>query len=113
MATVPGSTLVTNDKMVTVTWTLGNADTGVGVNIPRWADRTVHVTGTFGGATILIQGSNNNTDWLTLNDNAGVALSFTAAGMKVILENPLYIRASSSGGTGTDVDVLINGAGGQ
>lgn len=113
MATVSGSTIIDNDHQVTVTWALGNADTGVATNISRWADRTVHVLGTFGGATVTIQGSNDNTNWVTLNDTGGSALTFTAAGMKIIAENPVYMRATTSGGAGTAVSVIVRGAGGQ
>lgn len=107
--------LTVNDynKMRTATWTLGNADTGNAADMHRWSDRTVQVVGTFGAATVVIQGSNDNTNWVTLNDSNGAALSFTAAGMKVILENPIWIRAVSSGGTGTAVSVIVAGAGGQ
>lgn len=106
---------VDNDKMKSEKWTLGNADTGAAAIMNRWSDKTVHVTGTFAGATITIQGSNDNVNWLTLNDTAGtpVALTFAATGMKVILENPIYIRAISSGGAGTAVTVIIAGSGGQ
>lgn len=113
MANISGSTIIDNDHQVTATWTLGNADTGIASNISRWADRTVHVTGTFGGATVTIQGSNDNTNWVTLNDTNGAALTFTAAGMKIMAENPSYTRAITSGGAGTTVVVTIRGAGGQ
>jgi len=104
---------VDNDKMKSETWTLGNADTGASALMRRWADRTVHVLGTFAGATITIQGSNDNTNWLTLNDSLGSPLTFTATGMKLILENPIWVRAISSGGAGTAATVIIAGAGGQ
>lgn len=113
MATVSGSTVIDNDHQVAVTWSLGNADTGVPSAISRWADRTVHVTGTFGGATVTMQGSNDNTNWATLNDTSGSALTFTATGMKLIGENPIYIRAITAGGAGTAVVVVVRGAGGQ
>lgn len=113
MATIVGSQIVTSDHQFTASWALGNADTGVATDMHRWADRTVHVVGTFGGATVTIQGSNDNVNWLTLNDNAGAALTFTVTGMKLILENPLYVRAITSGGAGTALTVIIAGAGGQ
>jgi hypothetical protein len=113
MATISSTSIVTSDHQFTASWALGNADTGLGVDMHRWADRTVQVVGTFGGATVLIEGSNDNSNWLTLNDSSGAALSFTATGMKVILENPLYVRASSSGGAGSAITVIIAGAGGQ
>lgn len=113
MATISGSTIINANKMAVLLWTLGNADTGVASDMFRWADRTVQVSGTFGGATIVIEGSNDKTTWFTLNDNAGLPLSFTAAGMKLMLENPIYVRPVSSGGTGTSVAISIAGAGGQ
>jgi len=45
------------------------------------ADRSVHVTGTFAGATIVLEGSNDGTNYFTLANPAGAALSFTRAGL--------------------------------
>jgi len=112
MATVIGNTNG-DPNGVTASWTLGNADTGVAANIRRYADRTVQVSGTFGGATVIIQGSNDNSTWFTLNDNTGAALSFVANGLKVMLENPSYIRPVSSGGAGSTIVVIVSGSGGQ
>ena len=74
-----------------------------------FADKTVQITGTFGGATIVIEGSNDGTNFGTLNDNTGASLSFTAAaGPVLIAENPLAIRPTVSGGDcTTDLDVTI------
>ncbi|MDR6634218.1 hypothetical protein J2X72_003018 [Phyllobacterium sp. 1468] len=76
-------------------------ETGVGVGIAcnKWADKTLQNTGT---GTLLVQGSPNNTNWVTLKDSAGNSLSALAAGSAVILRgNPLYIRVTVSGGTQT------------
>ena len=35
------------------------------------------------------------------------AFDFAAAGVALIAENPLYIRVITSGGTGTDVTVIL------
>lgn len=86
---------------------VGNADVGAPHEMAAWPDRTVQLVGTWGSATIVIQGSNDGNTWATLRDPAGNDLSFSANGLKAILENPRYIRPSSSGGTGTDVDVII------
>lgn len=76
------------------------------------ADRTVQVTGTFGGATVVIEGSNiavpnlaTNDDWFQLTTPAGTNVSFTSAGGALIAENPLHIRPRVSGGTNTDISV--------
>lgn len=95
-----------------IVWeTMGDADTGSSVEAPDYPDKTVTVTGTFASATVVIQGSNDGSTWATLNDFGGTALSYTSAsGVILIRENPLFIRASTSGGSGTDVDVIIAAA---
>lgn len=97
------------DNTQVETWTLGNADTGAATILGSAPFKTVAVTGTFGGATVVVEGSNDNTNFFTLNDPSGTpaSLSFTAAGMKKVLENPIWIRARSSGGAGTAVVVTL------
>ncbi len=72
------------------------------------SDKCVQLTGTFTATTMLIEGSNDGTNYATLTDPQGNPLSFTAAGIEQILENPRYVRprASASGGS-TDVTVTI------
>jgi len=95
--------------VMTLTWaTMGNADTGTAAAVPSYSDKTVHITGTFGSATVTIQGSNDNVNWTTLTDIQGTALAVTADDISLIAENPLYIRPITAGGTGTDVDVIIS-----
>jgi hypothetical protein len=110
MSTITGYGLVDDAKTWRHTWeAVGNADVGAAVAAARFSDKSVQLAGTFGGATVVIQGSEDGTNWSTLHDMGGNALSFTAAGgPKQILENPRFIRPSSSGGTGTDVDVFMS-----
>lgn len=81
--------------------------------LPGGSDRSVQVTGTFGGATLSIQGSNlqepttADTDWVNLNDTNGTAVSFTAAGLSAILENTRWIRPRLTGGTSADINVYL------
>jgi hypothetical protein len=84
-------------------WTLTGTDTGVlsttgptYVQNPQGSDRSVQVSGTFGGGTVLIEGSNDGSNWFTLTDPTGAALSFAAAGLKQILELTRYIRPRAS-----------------
>lgn len=89
---------------------LGDAENGLSSSIARWADKTVTAQGTFGGATITIQVSNNDgTTWHTAQDMVGAALTFTAAGAKVMASNCLLMRAITTGGTGTTVSVQVCG----
>lgn len=84
-------------------WTgLLNGDTGAAVEMVDYADKTVTITGTFGvGGTIAIQGSNNGTDWFSVTDPQGNAMSKTSAAMEIVIEGPRYIRPSVTAGDGT------------
>lgn len=89
------------------TLTETNAD-GSLLKTPGRSDKSVHVVGNFGiGGTCVIQGSNDGTNWVTLTDPQGNALSFTSTGLEMIAENPLYIRPFISAGTGVDLDVYL------
>lgn len=99
------------DGLVLCSWEdLANGNTGNSVSIARWADRTVQVSGTFGaGGSITIEGSHDGVAWATLHDPQGNNLTFTAAGMKLCAENPLFTRPNVTAGDGTtalDVDIL-------
>lgn len=95
-----------------ITWAgLANADSGSAGDLVGSPDKTVQVTGTFGaGGSVTLQGSNDGTNWETLSDPLGTALTFTAAGLKAVLENPLYIRPIVTAGDGTtDLAVTLCG----
>lgn len=63
---------------------------------------TFQVNGTFGvGGTLLVQGSNDGTNWYTLTDQANNPVSFSAAGLKTVRDQPLYIRPFVNAGDGT------------
>lgn len=65
--------------------------------------------GTWGGATLTIQGSNTNTDanFMTLSNAAGgTAATFTADGLKQTIEVPIYKRPKlTTAGAGASVVV--------
>lgn len=85
------------------TWTgLLNGDTGAAIELDDWGDRTIQFTGTFGtGGTIVLQGSNDNSNWFSLTDPQGNAISKTAAGMETVMETPRYTRVSVTAGDGS------------
>ena len=88
---------------------LANTDTGTPLLIDRRTDRTVQVNGTFGaGGTCVIEGSIDGTNYITLSDLQGTALSFTAAGLEGVTEAVTFIRPRISAGDGTTaIDVYI------
>lgn len=90
------------------TWTgLTGSDVGDALVCPNLPDKTVHITGTFNLDTVIMQGSNDGgTTWTQLTDPQGNNISKTAAGVEAIEENPIAIRPSTSGGTGS-VNVTV------
>ena len=87
--------------------TEANSD-GSGVEFSDYADRSVQVIGTFGGATIALQGSNDGgTTWAALSDPQGNALSFTSAGIEQVGTISQMIRPIVTGGASVDVDVWL------
>lgn len=87
---------------------LATGDTTTPLRLPNFSDKTVHCFGTFSGATVTIQGSNDGTNWATLHKVDLTDLTFSAAGIAQVLENPVYIRASAASGTATDLTVSIS-----
>lgn len=87
---------------------LAGGDNGDSWECPQFGDKTVTVTGTFGTSTVTFQGSNDGTNWFTLEDFTGTPITGkTAAAMETIGNNPRYIRPSVSAGTGSGLDVII------
>lgn len=88
--------------------TMGDADTGTSIEMPGSSDRSVQIAGTFDSATVVLQGSNDGTNWATLTDPQGNAISKTGAAIEMITELTRYIRPVTSGGQGsTDIDVTV------
>lgn len=86
------------------TWTvLATTDTCAAAFCPALINRSVQVTGTAGaGGSIAIQGSNDGTNWVTLKDVYGNALSALAPGtISQINESTAWIRPVVNSGDGT------------
>lgn len=94
-----------------VTWgSLGSADNGDEYE-PDAAEPlggAVQVSGTFGGATVVLQKSNiGGSNWVDMTDVDGNAISFTATGMAEFSTGARYIRPKSSGGSGSSIVVTV------
>ena len=68
---------------------------------------SVQASGTFGGATVVMQHSNDGTNWFTAKDLQGNDISLTADGIAEFSLSSAYIRPAISGGSGDDVDVIV------
>jgi len=94
----PTITTIGNDRdgsVKLVTWLLTNADqTGAVIPSAEWADRSVQVEGTWSTAVIEIEGSNDGTNFKTLTDPQGNAISMATATNRLeqIMELTQFIR---------------------
>lgn len=81
---------------------LANGEAGSNHGSARYRDRSIQITGTFGvGGTVVIEGSNDGINWVTLRDTNETPLSFIGADLAVILEPTLYIRPRVTAGDAT------------
>mgnify|MGYP000043478708 CR=1 FL=1 len=92
-----------NTRTIVATWPgLANGDDGEPIKFSQYADKSVQVTGIFGsGGALLIEGSNNGTDWAPLSDPQGNELNFAMAKIEMVTEATLYVRPRVTGGDGT------------
>jgi hypothetical protein len=79
------------------------ADTASAIEAEAWAaDRSVQIEGTFNGATVAIQGSNDGTTYQTLTDPQGNPISKASSlPIEQITEITRYIKPLISGGGGS------------
>jgi hypothetical protein len=99
--TIPGAVLATWAAMAT-------GDVGAGVPIAYSADLTGQATGTFGGATITWQGSNDNTNWHPMTQRGSTSnMAYTAAELHLAQENPAWVRPAVTSGTSVAIDCTL------
>lgn len=93
----------------TVTWSgmvTGDTITSHEPNSTRAVAGCVTFTGTFGGTTASLQGSNDGTNWFNLLQN-GTAIAATAAAGIDFSTAARYIRPALTGGTGNSVTAIV------
>lgn len=94
------------DQVFTHAWAFTSNETGDKVEVPI-GDRSVQMAGTWNGATVSLQGSNDGTNWATLTDGLGNSIALTADGLKQVCEITRYIRAKVTSGSVTSVTVTV------
>ena len=98
------------DVAVTTWSSMAASDDGQAVRLAVYSDRSIQVTGTFGGATVTIGGSNDGVTYFALTDTGGSQLVLTEAALKQIVELPVFIKPRITGGDGTtSVNVILAG----
>jgi len=110
MATVNPTITKLGADAAKIVWVLTNTNADGAVLDKHWADyadRTVSVDGTFGGASVAIQGSADGSSWASLTDHSGTDIAMSAAASVVISEIPLKTRPLLSGGAGATINVTM------
>lgn len=111
MATVNPTITKPNDRddLVLASWAITTANLdGLKVEFGQWADRCFTASGTWGGATLAIQGSNDGTNWMTLNiASSGTATASADKAMQIV-ETPRYVRPYlTTAGSGAVITVMM------
>lgn len=86
-------------------WRFLVTDDGKALSMPTFGDRTIQLSGSFGGGTCTIQGSIDGVVWETLTDPLGTLLVFTSNDLATITEATRFIRPILAGAT--DPDLLV------
>jgi hypothetical protein len=68
---------------------------------------SVQVIGTFGGATITMQVSNDGTNWATARGLDTTDMTFTATGYREFSLSAAYMRPLISSGSGSNLSVVV------
>lgn len=111
MATTNGVQIAMAKGAVRTTWTLTGTNDGLPEVAPQYPNKTVHLTGTFGGGTVVIEGSNDGVTYTTLTDLQGNALTITAPAIEKIEECPQYVRPRASVGVTSVVIAMTSESG--
>ena len=77
------------------------------VNARLGLDAAVQFAGTFGGATVKLQVSNDNTTYFDVKDTGGTTISATAAAIFNFSSAAIYFRPAITGGTADAVDIYL------
>lgn len=92
----------------TITTGTGSTATGDVVEVAMGNDRSVQIDGTFDSATVVFQGSNDGTNWFSLTDPQGNAISKTSAAIEAISELTRYVRPSISGSANGSTSINVH-----
>lgn len=117
MATINPVLTKPGEFLVMVTWNdITQGDTVTGANIASYPDQTVIIDGSFGGATVFLEGAISTTTggggrWLTLTDAFNNAISATTTTIKNVLQTPVWVRPRLDAGSASSITVYLIGKG--
>lgn len=68
---------------------------------------SIQISGTFGGATVKVQISNDNVSYYDMEDVTGTPVSTTSGGLYEVSTAAVYIKPVVTSGSANDIDVII------
>lgn len=86
---------------------VATTDTEVAHPVMTRLGGAVSFTGTFGGATVKLQQSNDNVTFFDMKDVYGTVISATADALFIFRTDAAYIRPLVSGGTSDAVNIIV------
>ena len=96
-------------------WELKAGDTALPLVCPRYSDKSVHIFGVWGGATVTMKGGNDPalTQYEDMYDPSDVVITQSAARKPwIIFPNVLSVKPEITGGDGTtNLTIVIVGRG--
>lgn len=109
MATIePTRLIVSGGRGLVYTWQLADGDDGAPIDVVEFADRSVQVTGTFGGGNVRVEGSNDSgANYAVLTDTQGNDLNLGAAKIEMVTEVTQLLRPRVTAGSGVAVTVSL------
>lgn len=98
-----------DSSAILVTWAaIGDSDTCAPFSLyPDYQIKSVHASGTFNSATIVLNGSNTGVNYVGLKDLQGSLISKTSEGVSSVQDNMAYYQPASSGGSSSSTTVTI------
>ena len=98
-----------DDSVIKVVWSpVTENDTCAAIALPAFSDKSVHFYGTFGGATVVLKGSNNaGATYVGLKDPSSTAISATSEKINAVLENTELVQPVASGGSGQSLSIAL------
>ena len=108
MATIAHTGSLAGQGVAEWVWeNMAAGDEGQNIEIGAYADKTIQFIGTLGTSLGVCEGSNDGTNFHTLNDLDGAAISLSVGGLVGVRENPRYIRPRIGSGNATGMKVVI------
>lgn len=112
MATRSGSGGVNELRLFDYSWIgITESDEGNPITVPSHVrELAFQVTGTFGGGTFQLQGSNDGTNYIVLQDVAGTDVGSTTGKVWRIANMPKFIKPKATAGSSSSVNAYIHGS---